>query len=297
MAEQHVKIFTALGLPQEAITAIEGLTPDKLEGFTPDEYVNQVSGVFKNKFINDGDFLNSIPQDKLPNTVIKGIESGQYNRFLNEVGEVAKKDYGVDISTLPQDTQKSLKGMVRAVFQESLKKSANPETVQKLQGELSNALAELETTKGGIPTAIEQAVSKEKNALVGKLERMATINQLRGIEGLTVEPDFAMPAVDMLKTKYTVLFNPETFEFSLAQKDNPQLKVLKADGKELSFTDALTALLTDKKLIAPKAGGEEGKNGKGKRTTVLVEGDKTDANIPDYIKRKATGTLAAEGAQ
>src|SRR4051812_22577634 len=96
MPEQHKLLLAAVGVPDDQITALEGLTAEQLKEWKPDELATTIRGLVKTGLENDPTFLASIPKDKINPAILKEIEKGQYARFQNELVEVATKKLGLE---------------------------------------------------------------------------------------------------------------------------------------------------------------------------------------------------------
>ncbi len=294
MAEQHDQILAAVGIPAEKITELNKLTPEQMKEFKLDDYIAPVNSAYETKLLNDGNFLNKIPVEKLPDSIKKSIETGQYGRFMNELKEVATKELGLEMTEFPEDVQKSLKQFFRKANElYTTKKAPDSKTLIALQQQLQDALRGKETVEGSISTKIAEALAGEKTKHSTQLEKLLTMLQLSSLDGykLKVKPEYIVDAMlGKLKGKYSLNFDPETQGFSVNQKDHPGLKALNGSN-EITFTDALLEQLQSDGLIDKIEGG--GSNGEKPPVTVRVSNDgKTE--LPGYIADKMKTALKEE---
>lgn len=271
MPEQHIKIFEALGVPKETIDKIEALTPETLKDFKADDYTGIISGTYEKKFLNDAGFLGKIDITKLPEESTKKVQTVQYERFLNEIKDVAK-ELDIDTTGIDDATQRQLKNFARTVIQKyGEKKGTHTEAITKLQADLQKAMQEKATIETGLPTKISEAVTAEKTKFGSLLQRTLARSVLSGIEGLTATPEYITDTVlAKVAAKYTPVLNEATLTIDLMQKDNPQLKALDKTGKELLFKDIATEILTADNMIAKK---DEKDKTKEKKTFIIGGGD------------------------
>lgn len=258
MPEQHVQLLTSLGVAKEVIDKIEAVTPETLKDFKVDEYTGAIASTFENRFLNDAAFLGKIPVEKIPEPVKKLYETGQYERFLNEMKAVAK-ELEIDITDIDEATQRQLKPFARTVLNKyGTKKGATTEAMTKLQGELQKALeakAEAETKSGGMVTEAVKAATQKYNV---KMQKLAAQQVLGAIEGLTAKPEYIVDALlQKVQSKFTVVFNEDTMSFELMQKDNPALKAIDAKGAQIQFNDEVVAILETDKMIVKQKTKEE----------------------------------------
>ncbi len=290
MAEQHVAIFQGLGLSPEQIAEIEGVTPEKLTEFKADGYLTAINGVQKTKFSNDADFLGSLSVDKLPATLTKNIESGTYGRFMNELKELAAKEWGVDPKTvLSPDQEKSLKGAFKTLRDASIKDK--PEAMKELQAQLATALQDKEATATTLKKEMEVALATEKGATGAILERIAGVNVIASVKGLTTPAKFLVsPVLQQVKAKYAMVVDPETFDVKLMQKANPELEALDGGGKPLSYSAIVAEILKKEGVIDETKAAKEG--AAPVVTTVTV--GENGSVVPSYIADKMKATLEEE---
>jgi hypothetical protein len=274
MPEQHVQLLTSLGVPKDVIDKIEAVTPETMKDFKVDDYTGVIASTYENKFLNDATFLGKIPVEKIPESVKKLYETGQYERFLNEMKGVAK-ELDIDISDIDEGTQRKLKDFTRTVLNKyGTKKGVSNDALQKVQSDLQKALeakSEAETKAGGLVT---EAVKNTSLKYQKQIQKLATQTILSSIEGLTAKPEYIVDALmNKIQAKYSVGFNEDTLQFELMQKDNPALKALDAAGKQINFNDEVVAILeTDKMIVKPKTKEELEKEQKQNKERVVIEG-------------------------
>lgn len=284
MAEQHVKLMQGLGVPQDQIDKVEKLTPDELKDWKPDEITNLVKGTMKSGFLNDQEFLNSIPDDKIPEGTRKKLEAGQYARFQNEIIDTAKKQLGLedtDLSDLTEEDKKSIKKTVAKVAEKYLTKKGNVAGLAEMQQQLKKAVDDLTQKDTAwqekLNTELEKVNGSNSARMIKNLTK-AGLATLEGVEYPVAVHFLVDPILNSLQSKYSIVLGPND-ELQIMQKANPALEVL-VDNKTLTFADALKA-----EVIAQKAGKlkEEKKDPPGP-TRVTVNDD--EGGVPSYIKDK-----------
>lgn len=271
MAEQHVQIFKAIGVPDDVITRIEAITPETLKDFKVDEYTGSISTTFENKFLNDAGFLGKIPMDKIPEPVKKLLETGQYERFLNEMKAVAK-ELDIDITDIDETTQRQLKPFTRTVLQKyGTKKGATNEQITKVQNELQTALQEKTKAEEKANGMVTEAVKTTSQKYQGVLQKMLAQQTISAIEDLITPAKYIVDAVNgQIAAQYAIVFDEATMEMKLMQKDNPALKALDKAGNEITYKDAAIAILVADNLIKKKE--EKKEEEKKKIETVTISG-------------------------
>jgi hypothetical protein len=289
MAEQHIAIFKEIGLPQDVIDKIEGVTPETLKDFKPGDYTGIINTNFENRFLNDAGFLGKIPVDKIPETARKALEKGQYERFLNEMGDVAK-ELGIGIDDLTDDVKRSIKQFYRTTTQRyGEKKGATTETVTKLQNDLQIAMQQKAAAEEGANGKITEAVKATTTKYLSVLQKLAGQTVLASIEGLTAKPEYIIDGLmNKIGNKFSIAFDENTLGFVLMQKENPQLKALDAKGNEISFTDAAVDILTNDKMIVKKADDNDDDAGDGKTQKIIIGDAKNGVFVAgsDKIKKQ-----------
>jgi hypothetical protein len=299
MAKQHVAILKALGIPQKDIDAIESLTDD-LKDWTPDATIESIRSSVKKVLENDPDFLNSIPEDKIPEPIRKKYESTQYSRFQNELLDAAKKQLGFedkDLEQLTAEDRKSIKKTMVKIADLHLGKKNNTEGLKKLQDDYQEALQQLEKKDKDWQTKLDTEVKTVSAGNTDKLVKylaqtnLATLDKIK----LNVPASYIVdPILGKLRAKYSVVLEGD--DLVLRQKENPALKVVdKKNGHELSFTEALRA-----QVLEDKVGAEETKEAAAERKRVTVdtsEGHQEGViQTPDYIKNRMEEIKSQEAA-
>ena len=287
MTEQHKRILLALGLSKE-LSEAETLTDDQIA-----QAVTAVRSNFQTQFLNDDSFLEAIPEEKTSKTVKKNIESAQYARFMNEGKDVAR-EFGIDTSDLSPDEQKSLKAWQRAVITKARSTGATPETIRELQDKLSQALGEKAAIETSVEKKLQDAETNAAKKYGAKLERAAAISELTGIKGITAKPDYIVDRLlTKVKDRFTPVFNPETMNFEIKQKSNPQLDALKSDGKHYTFSEIAIDVLKEDELYKDPVQQQTTQQ----TTTVQVNGDSAKPVIPEYILKTMNKGLAEEAVK
>jgi hypothetical protein len=302
MKQIFAAIMLAMGVPQAKIDSLLAMTDEQAKEFKPDEIVKEIGETQRNKLLNDPEFLNAIPEDKVPETTRKKIESGQYARFQNELIEVAMKKLGLkDKEDLTDEDKKSIKGLTEKIARTYLEKNNGSDGLKKLQADLQAALEEKTTLETSLTEKLTNR-EKELNGEFGsKMVNMLTKLQLSNLDKvkLAVQPGYiATPVLEKLRSKYHLNLNGE--EIELKQKDNPALDVIDKAGKKLSFGEALRAVVLEDKLGTEITEEEGGKAGGG-RTKVKVDGgsgggEGGEVEVASYISDKMQSVLDAEAA-
>lgn len=289
MAKQHVDLMKGLGYSDEQIKSIEEMKPEDAETFKPEEMVTVVQNNLKTKFSNDPEFLATIPEDKLPKTLLKKIESGQYARFQNELVEVATKQLGLEDKELTDEDRKSIKGLALKIATTHLQKKGGAEGLQKMQTELSAALQSVETLKDQHKTNLTEELAKVNGTHNAKLIRVLAKVELQGLDDISLAVPaniISDPALQALGEKYLVVLDANE-NLDIKQKDNPALDVIDKAGKKVTFNQALKEVVLEKKLGTVKEEEKDPKNGK-KKVIIDGGGDGKEGvvEVPDYIKNK-----------
>ncbi len=295
MAEQHKRVLKKLGLPDALIEKLETMTADDLAKMTDDEFTNPVSLAFRTKLENDNDFLTGLTVEKLPDSLKKTLESGQYTRFMKEIEEVATKELHLSPDAFTDEDRKKLKPFVRKVNEMYVAKNggANAEALKTLQQNLQKEMAEKEELKTGAQKLLADQETALKGTYGAKLQKMAGIVKLSKQAGLKIQPEYALPVIlDKMNAKYSVEFDEDKGDFVLKQKANNKLAVLKADGKELTFDEEMTEMLkADKMIEEPK-----GKTKEEEQKEQEIRINNGTATVAGYINSKMEADMKAEAA-
>jgi hypothetical protein len=299
MAKQHIAIMKALGIAQKDIDAIEALKEEDLKDWTPDTTVESIRASVKKVLENDPEFLNSIPEDKIPEPVRKKYETTQYSRFQNELLDAAKKQLGFedkDLEQLTAEDRKSIKKTMVKIAELTVGKRSNTEGVKKLQEDYQAALQQLEQKDTDWQTKLDTETKKVQDANGEKIVKFLTQSNLSSLDKikLNVPASYVVDGIlSKMKSKYNILL--ENDDLVLRKKDNAALKVVDAKGKELSFAEALRA-----QVLEDKVGVEETAEAAAarKRTVVDTSEGNHDGVIqtPDYIKNRMNEIKAQEAA-
>lgn len=301
MPEQHVAIFKGLGLPDEAITAIEALTPEQMKAwkpedpeslkvFDPNKYTADVQTVMKNTLSNDPTFLSSIPEDKINKDTLKKYESGQYARFQNELVEVATKTLGLEDKELTLEDRKSIKKLTEKIAVTYLAKKGGAQGLVEMQAKLSEALASAEAMKEehtkNLTTELEKVNGSNTAKLIKTLARVE-LSSLDDINLSVAASYITDPVLSELNTLYTVVLDAND-NLDIKQKAHPTLDVLDTGGKKLPISAAIRKIVLDKKLGSEKKEGDDKTNPKKK---IIIGGGEDGGGedvkeIPSYIADK-----------
>lgn len=286
--EQFKQVLAAAGLPQEQIEALSVLTPEQLKEFKPDEYATALGSSYRNRFLNDSEFLSSISLEKIPESIKKTLEGNQYGRFMNETRTYAEKELGLDLSDMTQEQGKGLKSVLAFIMQKNTAKMSNPDAVKELQSQLQKTLQELDQTK---TTATERETAirlEESSKYMGRFQNYATLQELSTIEDLAIDPNAVSEIVfKMVEAKYTPVLNPDTLEFKLMRKDNPALDAIDKAGKPITFRQAALEVMTGKKGFLTEKKADDPNPEPGKVTKVVVGKDGQPTHISSHIRKLA----------
>jgi len=297
MAKQHVAILQALGVSKKDIDAIEAL--EDLKDWTPDATVEEVRNKIKKVLENDPDFLNSIPEDKIPEPVRKKYETTQYSRFQNELLDAAKKQLGfedTDLEKLTAEDRKSIKKTMVKIAELNLSKKNNTEGLKKLQDDYQAALQELEKKDTDWQTKLETEVKKVTDTNGEKLMKFLAQTHLTSLEKvkLNVPASYIVdPILNKIRGKYSVLMEGD--DLVLRQKENPALKVVDKKGHDVTFMEALRAQVLEDKVGVEDQGQQQQQR---TRTTVDTSQGSTqqEVAVPDYIKNNIDRVAQQEAA-
>lgn len=290
MPEQHVQLLTALGVPKESIDALEGLKPEQLKDWKPDELVTAIQTPIQTKLSNDANFLASIPKDKINPTILKEIEKGQYARFQNELVDVATKKLGLEDKELTEEDRKSIKGLAEKMAVLYLGKKGNVEGLQKMQQELAEARQALENVKTEHTANLTKELEKVNGANSAKLIKTLIKVGLKDLDGvdLPVAAGFiSEPVLALMNSKYSIVLDAND-NLDIKQKDNVALDVIDKAGKKVTFMDALKETVLTNKLGVEKK--QEG--GGGPRSVIVKPGGGEGGEggsgelVPSYIANK-----------
>jgi transcription termination factor NusB len=300
MPEQHVKLLTGLGLNTEQIDQLEKMTPEQLKEWKPDDLNTAVVTSVKNRLLNDNEFLNSIPEDKVPETTRKKIESGQYARFQNEIIEAAKKQLGLedkDLADLTDDEKKSIKKTVTRISEKYLAKKGNVQGMQDMQKNVQELTTKLEAKDTEWQDKLTKQIEETNGKATAKMVKALTKVELASLDKikLAVGAGFITePVLAKLTEKYKIVLDAND-NLDLKQKENDKLDVL-VNGKKLSFSQALRDVVLQEKL-GTEIKAEDDKGG-GSRKTVIInnEGNQggDSVELPSYIKDKIEQNIKLE---
>lgn len=299
MAKQHVDIFKALGIPQADIDAIEALTDDTMKDWKPDATTQAIRTLMKTSLQNDPEFLNAIPEDKIPEATKKKLESGQYARFQNELLTVAKK-FGIEEKEFTDDDKKSIKGFSEKMMTLYLTKKGNVEGLQAMQKELGEVKQQLEAKEEEWKTKMETEITGVTTKMGTKLMRntlQASLGSIPGVK-LKVGPNVMVDTVmGRLAAKFSIVMK-DNDELDIMNKENNKLEAQDKSGKKIPFTQAL------KEVVIEDGLGEEVKiddKKPGDKKKVIIGSDEGGGEgdavvVPDYIQQNIDRVKAAEEA-
>lgn len=288
MKLQFTTILKGLGLSDDEIERIMNLSEEDLKAWKADPTIKAVRELMQNDLRNDSEFLNSIPEDKVPEATKKKIESGQYARFQNELQEVATKRLGLEDKVLTDDDKKSIKKMVEKIATSYLAKNNGAEGLQKLQADLQKAQLDHEESETRWADKLKTKETELSTQFSGKAMKALTKAALATLDKvkLSVPPAYVTDTVlEKMKAKYNVILD-ETGELDIKQKDNDKLDVLDK-GKKITFGQALRSMVLEDG-VGTEIKEEDVKDDKKKKIIVGNEGGGSDdpIEIPDYIKSK-----------
>lgn len=298
MAEQHIKFLQGLGVPQDQIEILEKVEADKAKDYDATELVNLVKGNYKTSFLNDADFLNGIPEEKIPEETRKKFEKGQYARFQNEILSAAKTKLGLedtDLADLTEEEKKSIQKMVVKIAEKHLGKKGSVQGAKDLQEQVSKLTGDLEKKDVDWQAKLDnelQAKEGKAGARIIKAETKSLLSSLDGVE-LTVPASYITDQLlAKITAKYLVVLDAND-EPQLKQKENPALDVMEG-GKKVSFADMLKKQVIEDKVGKAK---EVEKPGERKRVTVGAGegGEESGVELASYITDKIAANQKLEG--
>lgn len=274
-------VLQNLGLTPEQVAEIAKIDEATVKDFKPETYISQIhTGLY-----NNNEFLSKIPTEKLPESVIKSAEAGQYGRFINEAKGFIEKTLGVDLKDLSEAETKSVKGILTKSFEKYGAKMNNPEALKELQTNLQKTIAEKEGLEQTHTTKLTEEVNRVKSESNQTLTRLIVRTTLQEI-GITAKPKFAtLEAIEYLNNQYSLV--PQGDTISIRQKVNPELDVLKG-SKPLTLEEALTEFATKEGILKPATKEEQQESG-----TVKMNVEKGSLSIlPDYIRESIENNLS-----
>jgi hypothetical protein len=297
---KHIEqLLTNAGLAAEDVQVIMSLPDDKQETFDPKPYADKINSHFTTILQNDPKFFDSITVEKLPPAVKKQLESGQYARATNIAKEKIAKALGFseeEIKDLATDDYKALDFYVPAITEKWTKSKSGAKETQE---QLIEARKQLEkfgpNYEKEIETKFKTQYETDSNQKINTaLFNAAMIGELSSIQGLKIA------ASDIAKTAHDILLSKYGFErigdygIELRQKDNPTMKVLKANSSQaLTLKEALHEIAVERNWVEAedKPGGKiiKGKVGPEKN------GQQTMTVIAPHLQDKISKKIAAEG--
>lgn len=302
MAKQHAAIFAALGLTQKDIDTIEAITEDQAKDFKPDTVVEAIRKSVKTVLENDQEFLNAIPEDKLPKDVLKRIESGQYTRFQKELLEAATTQLGLsdkDFEDLTAEEKKSIKKTMVKIAEKHLAKNGKVEGLQKMQADLAEARQAVEKKDADWQTKLDASVNDITTKANAKLIKTLTQVQLASLDKIKLNVPAAYitdPVLNKISSKYKIVLGAND-ELSIKQLKNDTLDVIDKAGKIVGFKDVLKEVVLEDKLGAEEKIDTPPK----KPSTVIVnaneDGETDGVVVPDYIGNRAAEIVANEAKE
>lgn len=293
MAEQHVKFLQGIGVDQTIVDNLEKLEGDAAKGYDPKTDVEAVTNATKNKYLNDDEFLKSIPENKISPDILKKVESGQLTRFQNEMKELAMKELGFeekDFEDLkPKEKESVIKATARFITSKHLEKKGNVQGLKDMQTQVQQLTEKLEAKDADWQEKSKQELEKVNGVASARIIKNVTKAVLATLPGvkLTVPPAYITEQLlSRLQNNYTLVLD-DNDDVQLRQKANKELKVL--DGsKEVTFEDALKKqILSDK--LGEEVKADDKDDPKKKKKVVIGEGEEGDDNTftaPDYISSK-----------
>lgn len=287
-------ILATIGIPAEDITKITALNEDEQKTFDAKPYAEKVRSNYKTQFENDASFFNDATLEKLPPTVKKQLESGQYARATNVSKGMIAKSLGFsndEIKDLEADDFKALDQYIPAILDKWTKtKSGDKET----QAQLIEARKQLEKYGPDYEKGVEAKYQTQaEHRVTAAIFNAALIGELSSIQGLKIAAgDIAKTANDILQNKYS-FERVGDFSVELRQKANPQMKVLKeGSSHELTLREALTDIATERGWIEKEKEAGAG-SGSGKMKVEPGKGGILHM-IPPHLQEKISKKIATQ---
>lgn len=245
MLKHLEQVLTAAGLPEDQVKQLVELPEDAKE-FKPDTFVTPLTTTIETKVKNDPKFYEGLNKENLPKEFLKQLESEQYGRSANEVRQNMMKALGFkedDFKDLGDEFKKIPVFSTAFVKKLTEGKVTDKELQQKLI-EATNKVNEFETKIPELEKTIEAKYATKLNEEKSQFVVLAGLAQ---VPGLTAPPAYIADKVTAkLRDKYDIVIDGT--EAKIRQKGKPDLLVL-VDNKELTFHDAITAIVTADGLV------------------------------------------------
>lgn len=253
MAAKHFEqVLQTAGLSADQIKALNEL-PEDAPDFKPDSYVAPINSAIETRVKNDPKFYETLNKENLPAEFITKLKGEVYGGEAGKVRHHLLKGLGLteqDFADLGEDFKKF------EIFTPAVIKKISEGKVsdKELQKKLIEANQQIEELKAAGPKT-EEKFKADFDAKVSEFQvQHAVITTLASVPGLKAPAEFLNDRiVKELKSKFAFAVD-ESGAVELRQKDKPTLKALNANNtKELSLSDAISAILETKQLIDKKA--------------------------------------------
>lgn len=283
-------LLTTVGLPLEDLEKISTLTEDEQKTFDPKPYSEKVKANYQTQLQNDPAFFTDMTIEKLPPSVKKMLESGQYARATNVAKSALAKSLGFnaeEVKDLEADDFKALEKYIPAITEKWTKTKAGD---KELQQQLIEARKKAEQYgpdyEKGVETKYETQAEQKVTAAVLDYNVVADLSSI---------PNLKINAVDVSKTATEILVSRYGYArvgnlVELRQKANPEMKVLKTNSsQELTLKEALIEIATERGWIEK----EKVVNGSGVVTTVTPTNGQLF--VAPHLQDKISKKIAEEG--
>ncbi len=288
---KHIEtLLTSAGLPAEDVTTIVNLPEADQETFDVNPYVEKVRTNYKTQLQNDPDFFNELTLEKLPASIKKQVENGQFGRASKIVLDKFIKGIGMteaDYADLPQETKDKIELLIPAIAEKWTKTKAGDKQVQADLIEARKKLEEYDGYEEKIKGQYETEANQKINAGIFKA---ILISELSAIPGLKIKAaHIAKAAEDILTSKYA-FERVGDFGIELRQKGNPQMKVLKDNSShELTLKEVIQSI-----SIEEGWAGEENVDEKGSgKFKVETKKDGT-LHMAPHVRDKISNKIKSE---
>jgi len=283
--QKHLEqVLTTAGLSADEVKKLAELPEDEKD-FKPDTFVTPLRTNIETAVKNDPEFYKGLNKENLPKEFLKQLEQEQYGRAAVIVRGNMIKAVGLtekDFEALGEEGKKIDVFTPAFVKKLSEGKVSDKELQQKLI-EANNKIAEME---GKVPELEKQYEAKYATKLNEEKSQFVVLAGLAQVPGLKAPPAYITEKVTAkLREKYDLVIDGT--EAKIRQKGKPDLLVL-VDNKELTFGDALLAILKADKLVEEEKGKVDPKTGK-----VVIDADpdkkgefKLNAHVNDKMQKR-----------
>lgn len=285
-------LLSKVGIPSEDISKVLSVPEAEQEQFDVSPYVDKIKTNYQTQLQNDPHFFNDLTLEKLPDTVKKKVESGQYGRATNVAKEKIAKALGFtseEIKDLEADEYKALDFYIPAILEKWTKNKSGDKQTQEQLIQARKKLEEYDGYEDKIKTKYEAETNQRVNSIIFN---SAVVGELSTIPNLKISAaDIAKTAHDILQSKYS-FERVGDYGIELRQKQNPQMKVLKGNtSQELTLKEALTEIAVERGWVDKEKTPEGPVKGK---IEVKPDGKGSLTMVAPHLQKKIGDKINAE---